>query len=76
MLEWQPFPSLGDLLNPGIEAGSPTLQADSLLSEPSGKPSALICLINCRSLLLSACCANMKLSYNPLVDEETEDQRG
>ena len=29
-----PFPSLGDLPNPGIEPGSPTLQADSLLSEP------------------------------------------
>ena len=31
-----PFPSLGDLSNPGIECGSPTLQADSLLSEPQG----------------------------------------
>ena len=28
------FPSPGDLLNPGIEPGSPALQADSLLSEP------------------------------------------
>ena len=25
-----PFPSPGDLLNPGIKPGSPTLQADSL----------------------------------------------
>ena len=33
-----PFPSPGDLPNPGIEPGSPTLQADSLTSEPSGKP--------------------------------------
>ena len=33
-----PFPS-GDLPNPGIEPRSPTLQADSLLSEPLGKPS-------------------------------------
>ena len=33
-----PFPSPGDLLNPGIEAGSPALQADSLLSEPPSKP--------------------------------------
>ena len=32
-----PFPSPGDLPNPGIEAGSPTLQADSLPSEPLGK---------------------------------------
>ena len=28
----------GDLPNPGIEPRSPTLQADSLLSEPPGKP--------------------------------------
>ena len=32
------FPSPGDLPNPGIKPGSPTLQADSLLSEPPGKP--------------------------------------
>ena len=32
------FPSPGDLPNPGIEAGSPILQADSLPSEPPGKP--------------------------------------
>ena len=36
-----PFPSPGDLPNLGIEPGSPTLQADSLLSEPSGKPFVL-----------------------------------
>ena len=32
------FPSPGDLPNPGIEAGSPILQADSLPSESPGKP--------------------------------------
>ena len=32
-----PFPSPGDLLNPGIEPGSPALQADALPSEPQGK---------------------------------------
>ena len=31
-----PFPSPGDLPNPGIEPGSPALQADSLPSEPQG----------------------------------------
>ena len=31
-----PFPSLGDLPDPGIEPGSPELQADSLPSEPPG----------------------------------------
>ena len=30
--------SPGDLPNPGIEPRSPTLQADSLLTEPQGKP--------------------------------------
>ena len=33
-----PFPSPGDLPNPGIEPRSPTLQADALPSEPPGKP--------------------------------------
>ena len=32
-----PFPSPGDLLNPGIKPGSPALQADYLLSESPGK---------------------------------------
>ena len=32
-----PFPSPGDLPNPGIEPGSPTLRADALPSEPPGK---------------------------------------
>ena len=38
ILEWVPFPSPGDLPNPGIEPGSPALQADSLLTELSGSP--------------------------------------
>ena len=33
-----PFPSPGDLLDPGIKPGSPALQADALPSEPPGKP--------------------------------------
>ena len=32
-----PFPSPGDLPNPGIEPGSPALEADALTSEPPGK---------------------------------------
>ena len=32
-----PFPSSGDLLDPGIKPGFPTLQADSVLSEAPGK---------------------------------------
>ena len=33
-----PFPSPGDLPNPGIEPRSPALQTDALTSEPPGKP--------------------------------------
>ena len=32
-----PFPSPGDLPDPGIKPGSPTLEADALTSEPPGK---------------------------------------
>ena len=33
-----PFPSPGDLPDPGIEPRSPALEADALTSEPPGKP--------------------------------------
>ena len=33
-----PFPSPGDLPDPGTEPRSPILEADALQSEPSGKP--------------------------------------
>ena len=33
-----PFPSPGDLPNPGAKPESPALQADALLSETPGKP--------------------------------------
>ena len=33
-----PFPSPGTLPDPGIKPGSPALQADSLSSDPPGKP--------------------------------------
>ena len=38
ILEWVAFPSPGDHPNPGIEARSFTLQADSLPVELPGKP--------------------------------------
>ena len=34
----QPFPSPGDLSNPGTEPRSPALHTDSLPAEPQGKP--------------------------------------
>ena len=41
---WSGLPSLspGDLPDPGIEPGSPALQADCLLAEPPGKPKGMI----------------------------------
>ena len=36
-----PFPSPGDLPDPGIEPGSPALQVDALLSELLGKQKVL-----------------------------------
>ena len=38
ILEWVPFPSTGDLPNPGIKPRSPSLQADSLPAKLQGKP--------------------------------------
>ena len=36
-----PFPSPGDLPDPGIKPGSPALQTDALPSEPPGKHTIL-----------------------------------
>ena len=41
-----PFPSPGNLPNPGIEPRSPALQADAITSEPLGKP-----VISCYAML-------------------------
>ena len=38
ILEWVAISFPGDLPNPGVELGSPTLWADSLPSEPPGNP--------------------------------------
>ena len=40
-----PFPSPGDLPDPGIEPRFPTLQADALLYELPGKPNVMECQI-------------------------------
>ena len=39
-----PFPSLGDLPDPGIEPASPALQTDCLPSESSGKLRIVVCV--------------------------------
>ena len=38
VLEWAAISFSRDLPDPGIEPGSPALQADALLSEPPGRP--------------------------------------
>ena len=42
ILEWAAISFSRDLPDPGMEPWSPTLQADSLLSEPPGKPQIII----------------------------------
>ena len=38
-----PFPSPGDLPDPGIELGPPAFQADALTAEPPEKPGKALC---------------------------------
>ena len=46
----QPFPSPGDLPNPGIKPRSPALHVDSLPAEPPGKPSLLTATLSALAL--------------------------
>ena len=55
-----PFPTPGDPPNPGIEAGSPVLQADSLPSELPGKPLFALC-----DLHLSFIKGGARISFMP-----------
>ena len=52
----QPFPSPGDLPNPGIKLRSPALQVDSLPAEPPGSPlGSAFCTISCDPNMISLC---------------------
>ena len=55
-----PFPSPGDLPNLGIEPGSPTLQVDSLPSEPPGKPTVVFTIGNYR-------CIGIPVPFKPML---------
>ena len=50
-----PFPSPGDLPNPGIKPMSRTLQVDSLPAEPQGKPKYVCLFYYCYVKYLSNC---------------------
>ena len=54
-----PFPSPGDLPDPGIEPRSPTLQADALTSAPPGKPPCIPNLVI--SYYLNCCHCGLSL---------------
>ena len=54
-----PFPSPGDLPDPGIEPRSPLLEADALTSEPSGKPH---CILTCAVCIIILKC---NIYFNP-----------
>ena len=59
-----PCPPPGDLPNPGIEPMSPTLQADSLLSELPGKPSQFARAAIAKSRKLDGLCNENELSHS------------
>ena len=58
-----PFPSPGDLPDPGIEPRSPALQTDALPSEPPGKPSWIHKSYN--FYISEKCSASVILLKNP-----------
>ena len=64
-----PFPSPGDLPDPGIEPRSPALQVDSLPAEPQGKPKNIgvgsLSLIEQRSPALQAYSLTSELAGKP-----------
>ena len=60
-----PFPSPGDLPNPGIEARSPALQADALTSEPPGK--------HCYTIYM---CNSLSSFSDPIKEKEVVREEG
>ena len=58
-----PFPSPGDLPNPGIEPGSPALQANSLPTELQGKPIHGLRHVETSQVLVAQSCPTLR---NPM----------
>ena len=63
-----PFPFPGDLPDPRIEPRSPELQADTLTSEPPGKPSVTLALAKISNQL--HCILGIEISPRVLASEE------
>ena len=63
-----PFPSPGDLPDPGIEPGSPALQADTLPSEPPGKP-LCIHIMHGLNLLISRYTCSTKEKHSTRINK-------
>ena len=59
ILKWIAFPFPGNLPNTGTEPMSPTLQADSLLSKPPGKPFSLVADLQFYCVSLSFYCVSL-----------------
>ena len=57
------FPSPGNVPNPGIKPASPTLQVDSLPTEPPGKPSNIIQSYN----LQQVCFLALRYNFHILI---------
>ena len=71
ILEWVPFPSLGDLLDPGIKPRSPALWADSLSTEPQGSHFSKKTANNKNTLISSF---KPALGYNVAADPQITEQ--
>ena len=67
-----PFPSPGDLPNPGIEPRSPALQADALTSEPPGQTHPIWARVRALEVKEEPTFLNSLLKdfscYNPLIE--------
>ena len=64
-----PFPSPGDLPDLGIEPGSPAFQADTLPSEPPGKPTRGILIVSCCLRVTDKILTNERLCHHRLKYE-------
>ena len=69
-----PFPSPVDLPDIGIEPSSPALQADSLLSEPPGKPFTIcICISNHHTALFKYLI--ILFFFNSIINKSGEERK-